>query len=310
MSRSQKRRQRQLQKARAVRRQLRQLHQQLPTKARSIHLAGDDTVDERRGKKVFGKGRHRDPVRSTHTCTAFRWGHKWVVLAVLVRFPGTRRLWALPVLVTLYRPEKENRKRRRRHKTPPQLLRQLVRILIRWLPDRQFVVAADGNCATHDLAKLATRYPKQLTFINHFYADANLYAPAAPTRPGKKAPGRPRQKGKKLPAPAQVVKKTKKRQHLNVAWYGGGRRDVEVVTGTGQWYKAGQGLVPVLWVWVQDRTGTHRDEYFFTTDVRMTAAQVIEIYTAAGTSRPPLKRCVPTSAWKRIAAGPDPRCCG
>ena len=66
-----------------------------------IDLAGDDTVDEHRGKKVYGKGRHRDPVRSTHTYTAFRWGHKWVVLAVLVRFPWARRRWALPVLVAL-----------------------------------------------------------------------------------------------------------------------------------------------------------------------------------------------------------------
>src|SRR5262249_21771301 len=38
-------------------------------------------------KKVYGKGRHRDPVRSTKSYTAYRWGHKWVVLAVLVRFP-------------------------------------------------------------------------------------------------------------------------------------------------------------------------------------------------------------------------------
>jgi hypothetical protein len=49
-----------------------------------IPLAGDDTVDEHRGEKVYGKGRHRDPVRSTHGYTAWRWGHKWVVLAVLI----------------------------------------------------------------------------------------------------------------------------------------------------------------------------------------------------------------------------------
>ena len=49
-----------------------------------ILLAGDDTVEEHPGPKVFGKARHRDPVRSTHSYTAFRWGHKWVVLAVLV----------------------------------------------------------------------------------------------------------------------------------------------------------------------------------------------------------------------------------
>ena len=78
--------------------------------------------------------------------------------------------------------------------------------------------------------------------------------------------------------PEQVVAHAR-RTRLNVAWYGGGRRDVAVVTGTGQWYRAGQPLVPVRWVFVQDRTGTHRDEYFFTTDVGWTAAQVIETYT-------------------------------
>jgi hypothetical protein len=243
-----------------------------------IFLAGDDTVEEHRGKNVFGKGRHRDPVRSTHTYTAFRWGHKWVVVAVLVRLPFTRRLWALPVLVALYRSEEDNRRRGCRHKTPPQLLRQLLRVLLRWFPDRQFVCAADGNYATHDLARLAARHPRRLTFLSHFYADANLYEPAPPLL-GKKPSGRPRKKGAKLPSPAQVVKQAEHRRRLNVAWYGGGRRAVEVITGRGHWYEAGTPLVAVLWVWVHDCTGTHRDEYFFTTDVRWSAAQVIETYT-------------------------------
>jgi hypothetical protein len=32
-------------------------------------------------------------------------------------------------------------------------------------------------------------------------------------------------------------------------------------------------------VWVQDWSGTHRDEYFFTTAVSWTAALLIETYT-------------------------------
>src|SRR6478752_7606522 len=52
-----------------------------------VHLVGDDTVDGHPGPKVYGKSRHRDPVRSSHAYTAWRYGHKWVVLAVLVRFP-------------------------------------------------------------------------------------------------------------------------------------------------------------------------------------------------------------------------------
>jgi hypothetical protein len=69
-----------------------------------------------------------------------------------------------------------------------------------------------------------------------------------------------------------------KAKRLRVRWYGGSWRTVEVVTGTGHWYKSGKGLVPVLWVYVRDLTGTHRDEYFFTTDTSMSAKAVIEMY--------------------------------
>jgi hypothetical protein len=237
-------------------------------------LAGDDTVDEHRGPNVYGKGRHRDPVRSTHSYTAFRWGHKWVVVAVLVRLPFSSRLWALPILVALYRPEQKGR----RHKTPPELLRQLLRVLLRWLPQRPLVCVADGNYATHDLARLAARHPDRLTYVSHFYSDAALYDAPPKASPQGKRKGRPRQKGAKLPSPAAVVTRSQP-QRLNVAWYGGGRRDVEVVTGTGHWYRSGAGLAPLRWVWVHDCSGTHRDEYFFTTAVEWTATQVIETYT-------------------------------
>ncbi len=125
--------------------------------AGTVLLAGDDTVTEHPGPHVYGKGRHRDPVRSTHTYTAFRWGHKWVVLTVLVPVPWATRRWALPLLVALYRPKEENLKCGRRHKTPAQLLGQMVRILKRWFPDRTFVVTADGGYASHELAELASR---------------------------------------------------------------------------------------------------------------------------------------------------------
>ncbi len=48
-----------------------------------------------------------------------------------------------------------------------------------------------------------------------------------------------------------------------------------VASATGHWYKSGRGLVPRRWVFVRDRSGTHRDEYFFTTDPALTPAAVI-----------------------------------
>jgi hypothetical protein len=91
--------------------------------------------------------------------------------------------------------------------------------------------------------------------------------------------GRPRVKGKKLPSPQEVVEKTMQRTTLTVAWYGGAQRAIEVVTGTGHWYRMGEALVKVRWLYVHDGTGTHRDEYFFTTDIAMHPQQIVECYT-------------------------------
>jgi hypothetical protein len=68
-----------------------------------VFLASEDTVAEHSGPTVFGKGRHRDGVRSTHSYTAYRWGHKGVGISVLVMFPFAPRAWALPILVALDR---------------------------------------------------------------------------------------------------------------------------------------------------------------------------------------------------------------
>lgn len=242
-----------------------------------ITLAGDETVTEHTGKKVFGKGRHRDAKRSTHSYVAHLWGHKWVVLAILVNLPGISRPWALPVLIALYRDKKDNAAMGRRHKTPTDLMRQMLCVMLRWFPERKFVFCGDGAYATHALTEFAHRHRKQLTLVSRFHADANLCA--APPKPGKASVGRPRVKGKKQPSPEAVVKRTKHRKKLHVRWYGGERRHVEIVTGTGYWYRAGEGIVEVLWVFVHDLTGTHRDEYFYTTDVRLSPKRVIEYFT-------------------------------
>jgi hypothetical protein len=183
-------------------------------------------------------------------------------------------------MVALYRPEEEgvDGVSKRAHKTPVDRLGQMLRILIRWSPDRRFVCCADGNYAAHELAAVAAADPKRLTFVSQFDPEANLCEPPPPVT-GKRPAHRPRTKGKERPAPAQVVRDTPSRPALTVARYGGGRRRVEVVTGVGSWYRGGRPLVPVRWVFVRDRTGTHRDESCFTTDVTLVPRAVIETYT-------------------------------
>ena len=100
-----------------------------------VTLVGDGTVDGHPGKHVYGEAQQRDPVRSSHSYTAWKYGHRWVVLAILVRFPFAARPWALPVLVDLYRSEEDDRPRRRPHRTPAQLMCRLLRLLMIRCPD-------------------------------------------------------------------------------------------------------------------------------------------------------------------------------
>jgi hypothetical protein len=239
-----------------------------------VVLVGDDTVDGHKGKKVYGKARHRDPVRSTHSYTAWRYGHKWIVLAVLVRFPFATRPWALPVLIDLYYSAADNRRRLRPHRTPAQLMCRLLRVLLLRCPNRRFLFVGDSSYGTHELARFCRRHRARLTLVSKLHPAANLYEPPPPYR-GR---GRPRVKGAKLPKPSATAA-TSRRQRVTVGWYGGGTRQVELVSATGHWHKSGRGLVPLRWVFVHDRTGTHRDEYLFTTDPDLCPAAVVGLYT-------------------------------
>jgi hypothetical protein len=242
-----------------------------------IRVVVDCTVAEHKGKKVFGKGCHHDAVRSSDTHQAYRWGHRWVVLAVVVRFPFCSRPWALPVLAALYRPEELNKKEGRRHKTPIQLAQGLMAILLHWFPDKKFVLLGDGGYASHDLARFCHRHRDRLALVSKFVPDGALYAPPPPPKKNKKG-GRPRVKGKKLKTPEAVVAGSRLRE-TTVSWYGATERQVLVCDGRGQWYHAGAGLVPVHWVFVRDAQGTRRDEYFYTTHDGFTPEQLVTLYT-------------------------------
>jgi hypothetical protein len=240
-----------------------------------IVLVGDDTVVAHPGPHVYGKARHRDPVRSSHAFTAWRYGHKWVVLAVLVRFPLANRPWALPVLVALYQSEEVDRDQRRRHRTPAQHLLRLLGLMLRWFPNRRFVFVGDSAYGTHEVARFVHRHRDRFSLVSKLHPAANLFEPP----PAYKGKGRPAVKGKRLAKPREAVSAARRYKRLTVGWYGGGTRRVETSTGTGHWFKSGNGLVPIRWVLVRDREGTHRDEYFYTTDMGLSVEQLIGYYT-------------------------------
>lgn len=236
----------------------------------------DDTTAQHRGKRVYGKGCHHDAVRSAHNHVVFRWGHRWVVLALSVKFPFISGRWALPVLAALYRPEELDTAEGRRHKTPAQLARQLMAVLMHWFGERKFVFLGDGGYASHELARFCYRHRSHGALVSRFRGDASLYAPP----PKEKAPrGRPRIKGYKLPTPQKVVAHSQ-RTPATVSWYGGSDRRVQLVSGTGLWYRVGEGLIPVRWVFVHDVQGTHRDEYVYSTDPSLSPEQIVSWFTS------------------------------
>lgn len=256
----------------------------IPKKA-VIELVTDDTLARRFGLHVVGIGMHRDAVASSHGRHAVSPGHKWVTLAVVVCLPFCSRPFALPILSVLYctrKQAKRNRAKRlyRAHRTPPELALLMVRIVVRWAPERRFRLLGDGGYATHELAgALCPASPRErlrrVSLVSRFPMKGATYAPAPPYA-GR---GRRPIKGAKLPTPREVASDpatvwTRRR----VRWYGGTRKKVRVCSRTGLWYRGGCPATPVRWVVVRDPQGQRRDEAFFTTDVAMSPKAIVESF--------------------------------
>ena len=250
---------------------------ELVPKDQPVVVYGDDTTTQHRGKQVYGKARHRDPLRATRTHNVWIWGHLWVVLAISVNFPFSSRPWALPVLASLCRSKELDKQEGREHKTPIILARQMMATLMHWFPDRRFILVGDGHYASHEFARFFHKHRRRLTLVSLFHPNAHLCEAPPPRRPGQM--GRRRIRGEKLPHPQDVVKQTAKRKRTTVSWYGGKKRRVEFVSGTGHWYHPGDGLVPVRWVFVHDLDGTHEDRYFYSTDPTLSPSRIISLYT-------------------------------
>jgi hypothetical protein len=193
---------------------------------------------------------------------------------LIIKLPYSRRAWALPIAVALCRSSDFAKANNCRHKTPAHIGRLLIARISRRFPDLTFIIVADQGFGQHATAKAFSR--PNLTLVSKFYPDAVLHEEPKPKEPGQT--GRPRIKGKKLDKPLTVVSKSKPVEAI-VAWYGGGVRLVELVSGTGFWYREGKGLVKVRWVYVRDKSGTHRDEYLYSTDVKLKPCQIVSLYT-------------------------------
>lgn len=240
-------------------------------------FALDETIERRRGAKISAKGIYRDPVRSSHSHFVKASGLRWLSVMLVTPIAWAGRAWALPVLTALTPSERYYQTRGRAHVPLLDRAALLVRLLRRWLPERDIVVAADTTYAAIEWLDAVRSHAHVVTRLR---LDAALYEPAPARRPGQT--GRPRKKGARLPTLSSVLENGRLRwKTVQIAdWYGDGPRTVEIRSATAVWYHSGKPVVPIRWVLIRDPEGTFRPQALLSTKVDAEPEQIVRWFIA------------------------------
>jgi hypothetical protein len=232
----------------------------------------DETIERRRGEKISARGIYRDPVRSSKSHFVKASGLRWLCLMLVTRIPWAERAWALPVLSVLTPSERFYTSRGRKHVPLLTRAEQVLRVLRRWLPTREIVVAADNTYAAIEWLDSVRRLVHVVTRLR---LDAALYEPAPARRAGQK--GRPRKKGARLPSLDAILEQKGRRwQSVTIEdWYGEGPRTIQITSGTAVWYHIGKPVLPIRWVLIRDPKGKFRPQALLSTKLATSAEQVV-----------------------------------
>lgn len=238
----------------------------------TIQLVVDDTLAPKKGAKIFGLGTHVDAVRSTKRQRVFSFGHVWVTLSVVVHLPFSKRPWSLPVLFRLYRTKKEHRKNKQGpYKKKTELAREMIDLVVSWMPQRRFCVTADVAYANDTVLR---GIPNNVAFVGAMRADAVLTA--LPTAEEQKKTGRRRKRGASLPKPLGMSKSKTPWKKRDAFLYGK-QQTVQYKTVDAQWYRgAGTRLLRI--VVVRLLNGKMPVRVFFSTDLEMDVGAILETY--------------------------------
>ncbi len=233
----------------------------------------DETLERRWGQKIAARGIYRDPVRSSASHFVKASGLRWMSLMVLARIPWAQRVWALPVMTALAPSERYYQARGRRPKTLTERAQQMIFQLRRWLPNRPMVIVGDHSYAALDLLAACQALPQPVTLVTRLRLDAALYDPAPPYA----GMGRPRKKGKRLPTPQQDLESPDTTwTTVEVRWYDGQMRQMELASGRTVWFHYGKPAVPIRWVLIRDPQGEYETIALLCTDQEVVPQQIVE----------------------------------
>jgi len=232
-------------------------------------LSLDDTLAHKRGRKTFGAGMHHDPLQSGQGQIVTSWGHNWIVLAVIVRFPfWPERVFSLPILMRLYVNNKSAAKWKTPYRTHNELALEMIHLLCKSYKSRHFHVVADTAYGRqHVLLKL----PANCDLTSCVRMDAQLHA--APPTEYTCRPGRPRVRGFRLPSPEQMLQQNKRR--LKMKLYGR-QQDLDIAETIAYLYHVPQR--PLKIVAVQPLSAGAKPRTFYSTCQDATAEQVLSWY--------------------------------
>jgi hypothetical protein len=194
-----------------------------------------------------------------------------VVLAVLVRVPFSRRSWALPLLLRLYRNEKECVAKGVAHRKKTELGSELLDLFVSWVGERRVEVVADAAyCNDTVLRGLSPT----VTMVGAMRPDAVLTA-LPMVRPHVR--GRRPVRGEVLPKPeALAIDERTPWQRTSALLYGQ-RQVVYYKSIVAQWYRAcGARLLHIVVVRVD--TGRIKLRVFFSTDPAASVRTLLESY--------------------------------
>jgi hypothetical protein len=223
-------------------------------------VAVDDTAHRRRGKKVHGAGWIHDGSAPARNKLAF--GHRWVVVGIIVQVPFLSRPICLPVLCRHWQGKGTA--------STVELAAQMITIIAARVPARRVHVVADAAYHGGCLREL----PATVSWTTRLPRNAVLYQ-RAPAPTGRR--GRPRTKGDRIGTPAQAAATAAVWRTVSVARYG--RADtVNIATLDCLWYGV-FGPQHVRMVLVRDRPDAPMLA-LITTDPSVTAADLVARYAA------------------------------
>lgn len=213
----------------------------LPLTNYSVIFVVDEHLERRRGAKIKAKATYRDPVASSKKRLVKCFGLKWIVLTMLIKFPWSKRSFALPVFCTLRYPENQPKYKNRKLKSGTDLICQMLMIIRGWFPHLPITLLGDGDYARVKFCEICKRL--SINLVARMRTDARLHDDV----PEGKRKGRRPRVSKRLTKPTEWKK-------AMVNWYGGQVKEIFFSARNCLWL-AGKGSADIQLkaIWVQLR---------------------------------------------------------